>query len=250
MVTEQLPGFAAVILAGGGGRRMGGAVKPALSVGGRSLLARVLGSASGADPTVVVGPDHLADLLPAGVQLTSEQPAGGGPVAGVAAALAYAGLGTQPAGAAITTVRAHGRHGIMVALLAADLPFLTEGDVRLLRRRLTGTLDAAVLVDDTGRPQWLGAVWWLSSLVARLAAVGEPAGRGMRELVLGARVSHVAAGAATRPPPWFDCDTAADLRRAEQWSRAEQHTRAEQRQGSEPDSRTGPPTGQAGQEQP
>ena len=54
---------AAIVLAGGAGRRLGGADKAALDVGGRTLLERALAAVSGV-PTVVVGP---ARPLPPGV---------------------------------------------------------------------------------------------------------------------------------------------------------------------------------------
>src|SRR3954469_15553631 len=76
-------GFAAVVLAGGAARRMGGADKPALPVAGQSMLIRVLAAVHDADPRVVVGlvpPD-----LPVQVHSTREDPPGGGPVAAAAA---------------------------------------------------------------------------------------------------------------------------------------------------------------------
>ncbi|MYU19520.1 NTP transferase domain-containing protein, partial [Streptomyces sp. SID8361] len=48
--------YDAVILAGGAARRLGGVDKPALRVGGRALLDRVLDACRGAGRTVVVGP--------------------------------------------------------------------------------------------------------------------------------------------------------------------------------------------------
>ena len=74
---------AAVILAGGQGRRLGGRDKPALLVGGRTLLDRALDAVSGV-PVVVVGPPRA---LPAGVFRVAEDPPGGGPAAAVAAGL-------------------------------------------------------------------------------------------------------------------------------------------------------------------
>jgi len=77
-----------VILAGGAGRRLGGAAKPTLAVAGHAMLTRVLDAVAGAAERVVVGPPELADALPPGVRLTREEPAGGGPVAALAAGLA------------------------------------------------------------------------------------------------------------------------------------------------------------------
>jgi molybdopterin-guanine dinucleotide biosynthesis protein A len=193
-------GFAAVVLAGGGATRLGGVAKPALPVGGRPLLLRVLDAAAGASTRVVVGPPELAALLPPGVTLTREHPPGGGPVAGVAA-----GVRVLPAAAA------------HVAVLSADLPFLTATVLSGLSAAVRGGVDAAVLLDGSGRPQWLCSVWRRQGLERRLSAVGEPAGVRVRDLVGDAAVRQVAVPAGAVPPPWFDCDTEDDIRRAEEW---------------------------------
>jgi len=198
--------FAAVVLAGGAARRMGGAAKPLLTVGGVSLLSRVLAAVANARPRIVVGPGELVPLLPRGVSLTIEVPPGGGPVAAAAAGLALLG-GTRTPGSTN-----------QVALLAADLPFLSRHNVDSLRRGLADGTDGAVLVDNAGHDQWLCGVWRLESLVAQLAQFGDPVGRSMKELAGGLRVAQVAAPDPSRPPAWFDCDTEDDLRRAEEWA--------------------------------
>ncbi len=140
--TQQAkcPRYAAILLAGGGARRMGGRPKPAVPVGGRPLLVRVLAAVPDAVPRVVVGPDALVagpdavvtgldavvagpdgvvagpdavvtgldgvvtgldgGRLPDGVLLTREEPPGSGPVAAAAA-----GLAMVAAGAAALTAR-------------------------------------------------------------------------------------------------------------------------------------------------
>jgi molybdopterin-guanine dinucleotide biosynthesis protein A len=219
--------YAAVVLAGGAARRLGGAVKPALAVGGRPMLDRVLAAVADAAGRVVVGPPELP--VPAEVVLTREDPPGGGPVAAAAAGLAALAPGL-PA---------------QVALLAADLPLLDAHAVAVLRAALADRLpdeaprEVAVFVDAEGRRQSLCGVWRadaLSAALDRLAARrgasgaapsnallpeaaprGALAGASMRALFDGVRVTEVTwAGAG--PPPWFDCDTDADLRRAEEWT--------------------------------
>lgn len=49
--------YDAIVLAGGAAKRLGGADKPGVRVGGRALLDRVLGACTGAGTTVVVGED-------------------------------------------------------------------------------------------------------------------------------------------------------------------------------------------------
>jgi molybdopterin-guanine dinucleotide biosynthesis protein A len=215
--------YAAVILAGGAARRVGGATKPALRVGGQALLNRVLAAASPGRPRIVVGPDELADLLPADVTLTRENPPGGGPVAAIAAGLSCLAPTDPPA---------HADPPALVVILAADLPFLSSRTLETLRRVLIGQsvgaetdqpggagLDGAVLVDEAGRPQWLAGIWRLASLVERLDTLGDPAGRAVRDLLGGGRAAHVRL-ADEGPPPWFDCDTEEDLRRAQEWTDA------------------------------
>jgi molybdopterin-guanine dinucleotide biosynthesis protein A len=114
---SSLPPFAAVVLAGGKAARLGGQPKPQLDVGGRTMLTAVLSALDGAAPRVVVGP---AQPVPAGVLLVREEPPGGGPVPALAAGLA-----------AVGDVE-------VVAVLAADLPFVTTAVVTALRERLTG----------------------------------------------------------------------------------------------------------------
>jgi molybdopterin-guanine dinucleotide biosynthesis protein A len=192
------PPYAAVVLAGGRARRMGGRPKPALDVGGRTILDRVLAAVADAYPRVVVGPPELD--LPDGVARTREDPPGGGPVAALVSGLAVLGGASAPP---------------FVAVLAGDLPMLDAAAVVRLRAaaRAPGA-DVAVYTDADARPQLLCAVWRTAALRARCAALGgAPHGRAVRDLVSGAVLVTVSAPA-EQPPPWFDCDTEDDLDRA------------------------------------
>jgi molybdopterin-guanine dinucleotide biosynthesis protein A len=180
---------------------MGGAPKPARTVGGVPLLTRVLTAVTAADPRIVVGP--APPHPPAGVLFTREEPPGGGPVAAVAA-----GLALVPATIQLT------------AILGADLPFLTADAVDRLSRALSRDIaqddDGCVYIDSDGRHQWLCGVWRTAALRERLRRLGDPSGRGMRHLTEGLRLATLTTVA--DPPPWFDCDTEDDLRRAEEWA--------------------------------
>jgi molybdopterin-guanine dinucleotide biosynthesis protein A len=188
-----------VVLAGGAGRRLGGRDKAAVEVRGEPMLASVLAAVEGAHQRVVVGPPRQG--LPPDVRTTVEQPRGGGPLAALAAGLRLV-------------------DAELVAVLGTDLPGLTADAVAALCDAVaTGTrVDGAVYVDDAGRRQTMCGVWRTDALRRGLATLGEPAGRALRELLEPLRVTQLtSAGAGI--PPWFDCDTDDDLRRAEEYPR-------------------------------
>ncbi|MES5819270.1 NTP transferase domain-containing protein [Streptomyces sp. RG80] len=139
-----------VVLAGGAARRLGGADKPGVRVGGRALLDRVLAACADARTTVVV-----ADPRPTARPVTwaREDLPGGGPVAALGAGLR---LTTAPD----------------VVVLSADLPFLTADTVRhlLTALRTTGA-DGALLTDAEGRDQPLVAAYRASALRRELATL-------------------------------------------------------------------------------
>lgn len=185
-----LPGFDAVVLAGGAGRRLGGAAKPGLDVGGVTLLDRVVATLSRAGRLVVVGPERPTATP---VVWAREQPPGGGPAAAVAAGLAAV-------------------EAPWVAVVAADLPFLRSGTVDALRAAAVGR-DGALLVDDEGREQLLAGVWSTAALRAAAGRRSELAGCSMRVLLDGLSRAHVRVDA-DGPPDWLDCDTPDDLQHA------------------------------------
>ena len=240
--------FDAVVLAGGRSTRLGGADKPGLVVGRRTLLGSVVWAVTeaGASRVVVVGPQRPAALgaatlspgtggtgspgtggpgtggpgtggpgtgspgtgnLAAGgpgarggeqVRYTREDPPGRGPVAALRCGLAE--------------VSAPG-----VVLLAADLPFLRPVHVtRLLAAAAGPPARGAALLDTSGRPQWLASCWPAAVLRAALEDYPGSSLRGVLgplEPVL--LPDETAAG---EPPPWLDCDTADDLRVAQDWA--------------------------------
>lgn len=166
---------------------------------------RVLAAVADAAFRIVVGP---ATTVPADVRLTREEPAGGGPVAATAAGLALLPAGTST-----------------VALLAGDLPLLTPDAVAELRRALDtdSGVDGVCYLDADGRRQQLCGVWRVPPLRAALARLtaergGTLAGASVRALLAGLTVGELC-WSGTGPPPWFDCDTDDDVRRAEEWTR-------------------------------
>jgi molybdenum cofactor guanylyltransferase len=217
------PGFRvdAVVLAGGRASRLGGADKPALVVGDRSLLASVTSAAdaAGARQVVVVGPPRPGLMLAGGrLRVVREEPPGSGPVPALRRGLAEV---AAP----------------WVLVLAADLPFIRAGHLSTLLAAAAGARPAAgavladdegrpqwghrpaagaVLADDEGRPQWLAGCWPTQAL--RAASLGYRGGS-LRGLL--GPLSPVVLGPAPGqpgPPPWLDCDTEDDVRRARAWS--------------------------------
>ncbi|MFJ3305986.1 NTP transferase domain-containing protein [Streptomyces sp. NPDC086549] len=192
--------YDAVVLAGGAARRLGGVDKPAVRVGGRPLLDRVLAACAGARATVVVA-DPRPTARP--VRWAREEPPGGGPVAALDAGLRR-------------TKAEHGpEHGPeyteFTVVFSADLPFLEEATVlRLLTALRTTGAEGALLTDADGRDQPLVAAYRTDALRRELAALahghGGLAGLPLRRLTGALDLTRV-------PDPFasFDCDTWDDI---------------------------------------
>ncbi|MDR3080955.1 MAG: molybdenum cofactor guanylyltransferase [Streptomyces sp.] len=189
--------YDAVVLAGGAARRLGGADKPGVRVGGRTLLDRVLAACSGAATTVVVA-ERRPTAHP--VVWAREEPPGAGPVAALDAGLRR-------------TTAAY------VVVLSADLPFLEQGTVRRLLDTLRASAaEGVLLTDPEGRDQPLVAAYRSAALRRELArlATGDPGGSRhdggvgqsgltnlpVRRLVAGLDLTRVG-----DPVAFFDCDT-------------------------------------------
>ncbi|WP_106977108.1 NTP transferase domain-containing protein, partial [Streptomyces sp. NRRL S-920] len=191
MTANEGASYDAVVLAGGGAARLGGADKPGVRVGGRTLLDRVLTACSGAGTTVVVAAPRPTARP---VVWAREEPPGGGPLAALDAGLRRTAAER-------------------VVVLSADLPFLAEPTVR----RLLGALresgaDGAVLTDPEGRDQPLVAAYRSASLrrgIAELAGTGE--GGGLGGLPLRRLVSRLGLTRVADPVAAFDCDTWDDI---------------------------------------
>ncbi len=183
--------YDAIVLAGGRGSRLGQGSKPEVEVGGRRLLDIALAAARSARRIVVVG--DLA--VPAGVLRTREDPAFGGPVAGLAAGLAAL---AEPAE--------------WMLLLASDLPDAEAAVARLLTATPGNEHDGACLLDADGRQQWLLGCYRTAALAARLAERGDPPLTAMYRLLGPLNLLGVDPGTASVD----DLDTPAD---AERWAR-------------------------------
>ena len=195
--------FDAVVLAGGRGTRLGGTDKPGLVVGGQTLLGAVVSAVTlaGADRIVVVGPERTGDLKSGAggqVRYAREDPPGRGPVAALACGLDQVSAS-------------------LVVLLAADLPFLRPAHLTQLLTALAAREEpGVVLLDDSGRPQWLVSGWVTARLRGALDRYpGSSLGGLLGPLDPVLLPDETAAG---EPPGWLDCDTAGDLRRAREWA--------------------------------
>ncbi|MBA0052781.1 molybdenum cofactor guanylyltransferase [Streptomyces sp. AJS327] len=187
--------YDAIVIAGGGARRLGGVDKMSVTVGGRTLLDRTLSACADAASTTVVGPRRPTVRR---VGWALEEPPGSGPLAALEAGL---------------------RHctAEVVLVLSADLPFLDAGTVREL---LAPAAEEGALLFD-GRDQPLVAAYRADALRRELALsrveYGSLAGLPMRLLLPGLSLrrvpvpvaesasSEVGAGAAV------DCDTWEDI---------------------------------------
>ncbi|MCL3992999.1 NTP transferase domain-containing protein [Streptomyces lavenduligriseus] len=181
--------YDAVVLAGGAARRLGGADKPGVRVGGRALLDRVLAACADARTTVVVAAPRPTARP---VRWTREDPPGGGPLAALAAGLRH-------------TTAGH------TVVLSADLPFLRSGTLRRLLTALRDTgADGALLTDAGGRDQPLVAAYRTAALRRELAVLaaahGALTGLPLRRLTGTLRLTRV-----PDPVASFDCDTWDDI---------------------------------------
>nr|WP_236070922.1 DUF6457 domain-containing protein [Streptomyces polyasparticus] len=211
--------YDAVVLAGGAAKRLGGVDKPAVQVGGRALLDRVLTACAAAGTTVVVAPPRPT-VRP--VVWAREEPAGGGPLAALAAGVEALGPRTAESSA-------------LVLVLSADLPFLAEQTVDLLLGALHAAekaaetpLDGALFTDPGGRDQPLVAVYRRSALrhgLDRLRAehggCGGLTGLPLRLLTTGLALTRVSEPEGSRAA--FDCDTWEDIAAAR--ARIREHER-------------------------
>jgi molybdopterin-guanine dinucleotide biosynthesis protein A len=180
--------FDAIVLAGGRATRLGGADKPALALGNRSLLELVVAAVDDAARVIVVGPTRPLTSVRRAVQWYREDPPGGGPVAGLAAGLKHVAAD-------------------VVVILAADLPSIAPAVAPLLAALAAGPADWAALVDDGGRVNYLAAAWRRVALQQAMAALGEVSGASMRALTAGATLAPV-----PDTQGWgLDCDTWGDV---------------------------------------
>lgn len=194
--TPSTVTWTAIVLTGGGSRRMG-RDKATLTWHGRRLLDHVLDAVTSTIPAptevIVVGPRAtVPDAL--GVHWRREDPPGGGPVAAIGAALP-----------AIS--------GDWAAVIATDMPLIAETLEALVRAaEAAEDVEALLPVDNGDRPQPLCALYRTSALRRAADAVvaerGSLSGASMRSLTAHLTVSPLDV---ERPELVLDLDRPEDL---------------------------------------
>ncbi|WP_460787033.1 molybdenum cofactor guanylyltransferase [Nocardioides maradonensis] len=185
-MNADLTSFAAVILAGGQGARMGGVDKASIELDGRSLLEHALDAVIDASEVVVVG-DPAPTERP--VTFVREDPRHGGPVA-----------------ALLTGRDLLLRRFPRIVVLAVDMPRLTSATFRRLADAAPGH-DGAVLVGPDGRRQ-LAMLLDLARLDAVSPPLEERYGAALRALLAPLDLAEVR----SIGTEWRDIDTWTDLR--------------------------------------
>ncbi|MEO8106929.1 MAG: NTP transferase domain-containing protein [Actinomycetes bacterium] len=194
-----------VVLTGGGSRRMG-RDKATLDVAGASLLDRTLAGVPADVNVVVAGPP--VSVARDGVRFVQEVPPGGGPVAGLDAAL--------------TAVTAP-----VVVVLATDLPLIGTLPAALADALLRDTgrdppVDGVLATDASGHPQQLCAAYRSAALRDAIAAGGTAQGVAMHSVLARLRTSAISGhvcvelGTSDAPDPTWDIDTPDDVQRLTQ----------------------------------
>lgn len=153
--------FDVLVLAGGRGSRLGGIDKAALQLAGERLVDRVVRASriAGAARVIVIGPDSAGTDADA---VLREEPEYAGPLAGIAAGIAEV---TAP----------------WVWVLACDLEYPERVCTVLGRDHLQASIqarepaeaDGTLLVDGSGRAQWLAANYRSAALASACAELGE-----------------------------------------------------------------------------
>jgi molybdopterin-guanine dinucleotide biosynthesis protein A len=201
---------AAIVLAGGAGRRLGARPaggKAALEAGGRTFLDRVVAAvtAEAARVIVVAAPGQPLPELATPVEIVRDTAAGSGPLAALRDGLvALAAAGREP------------RAGVVVA---CDAPFVRPAVLRLLVRRLEEPGAWWVVPEIDGEPQVLCSAFAPAAVAALVEARLAAGARDVRGL-LAAAAGHVvrigAAEIAAVDPgleSFLDVDTPEDLDR-------------------------------------
>jgi molybdopterin-guanine dinucleotide biosynthesis protein A len=157
-----------IVLSGGTSSRFG-ADKSQAILGHQQLIHHILAGIPKEFEIIIVGADPLFTL--ASYRCVQESPAGGGPVAGIAAALQLC-------------------ESEIVGVLATDMPFAGAHMIHLLSA-ITSHDDAIMFVDSKGFKQPLAALYRREALENALSTIGNPHGASMRTLISHLKIHEV-----------------------------------------------------------
>ena len=157
-----------IVLSGGTSSRFG-ADKSQAMLGHQQLIHHILTGIPKEFEIIIVGADPL--FTPASYHCVHESPVGGGPVAGIAAALELC-------------------ESEIVGVLATDMPFAGAHMIHLLSA-MTSYDDAIMFVDSKGFKQPLAALYRRESLENALTKIGNPHGASMRTLISDLNIHEV-----------------------------------------------------------
>jgi len=157
-----------IVLSGGTSSRFG-ADKSQAMLGHQQLIHHILTGIPKEFEIIIVGADPL--FTPASYRCVQENPVGGGPVAGIAAALELC-------------------ESEIVGVLATDMPFAGAHMIHLLSA-MTSQDDAIMFVDSKGFKQPLAALYRRESLENALSKIGNPHGASMRTFISDLKIHEV-----------------------------------------------------------
>ena len=157
-----------IVLSGGTSSRFG-ADKSQAMLGHQQLIHHILTGIPKEFEIIIVGADPLFTL--ASYRCVQENPVGGGPVAGIAAALELC-------------------ESEIVGVLATDMPFAGAHMIHLLSA-MTSQDDSIMFVDSKGFKQPLAALYRRESLENALSKIGNPHGASMRTLISDLKIHEV-----------------------------------------------------------
>lgn len=210
-VESRGPGFDAVILAGGRGRRLGGADKAAIILRERRLVDRAVAAARGAAARniIVVGPPHAGARADTVVR---EEPPFTGPLPALAAGIAP----VRTEWMLLLACDLERPDAVCARLREAFEDAVSTGAVSIDRTCADRVcIDGVQLRDDGDLPQWLAGIYRVAALQATLRNMEQEEGsplenQPLRVAFASARILGVTA------PEWTtaDIDTPGDLERA------------------------------------
>jgi molybdenum cofactor guanylyltransferase len=190
---------ATLILAGGRGERLGGAIKSEVRIGGRRLIDRVGAVLAGGEPTLVahgrIDPSML-QLSPRMVPVPDLDGDYAGPLAGLAGAIAYLNTLARPSD--------------LLVCAAVDTPFLPADFVE---RLVAGLGDAAAAIASYGgQPYPTNSIWRVARFRDLPAAVlAGTAPRSLKALAAAAGGVTVEWAVTAAGDPFANVNTPEDL---------------------------------------